>query len=527
MHSAKPHNQPGESADDVNQTQQQNEKDVQTETDSAFFVSLLQGIAAIGFIPLSDRAKVVQAFSALKDKNFKERILKVGNPEELREIQNSHSLVVKEIKRQKKDWREGESIEVGVGRFRRKISFDEYTRISQAVEIASATQSVIGNQENAIRRQNTVDVFGLNPENQAKLSSGFDDWKKKYPNGSYDNYLHHQGNILYQEQQKTITGKAPGDIKDRSTQLTKKNESARLQAVKDNAQLIIRQHEVVEKILDPKSPKVASDEELRKLWQYIEKGTLPERTPEQPLETAPAVQKAPEYDLGELAKGPGEGAFFDDIMGYPPESKPAPIQTALEQQQATLPASNPLASLYSRILQKIPKMPSFLPKSISTSLTNNLTKLTGLFKGGLGGLFKSGLGSLAKSALIKAGLGALTGGVGTALSFAADGLKKLTGIDVVGVGKKAVLGLAAIVILPVFLILYLVLFDKPSKGIIPTLPGETTQSLMPVKQNLSWKTFEKNFLEAKSFRNQQFNIDWFSFEDQYLNPQKKFLSLDQ
>ncbi len=527
MHSAKPHNQPDESANDANQAQQQNEKDVQVETDSALFVSLLQGIAAIGFIPLSDRAKVVQAFSTLKNKDFKEHILNVAHPEELKEIQYSHSLVVKEIKRQKKDWREGESIEVGMGRFRRKISFDEYTRISQAVEIASATQSVIGNQENAIRRQNIVDVFGLNPENQAKLSSGFDYWKKKYPNGSYDDYLRHQGNILYQEQQKTITGKAPGDVKDRSTQLAKKNESARLQAVKDNAQLIIRQHEVVEKILDPKSPKVASDEELRKLWQYIEKGTLPERTPELPLGTAPVIQKTPEYDLSELAKGFSEVAFSEDIMGYPPESKPAPIRTAPEQQQATLPASNPLAHLYSRILQKIPKLPSFLPKSISTSLTNNLTKLTGLFKGGLGGLFKSGLGSLGKSALIRAGLGVISGGTFTALSFAADALKALTGIDVVGVGKKAVLGLVAIVILPVLLILCLVLFNKPTQGIIPTLPGETAQSLAPVKQNLSWKTFEKNFLEAKSPKNQEVNIDWFSFEDQYLNPQKQFLSLDQ
>lgn len=453
-------------------------------------------LGALAFIPLGNRLTLSSAFERMNQKDFELKVQEyLQNPDMLDELVHQRNMVKKGIDRhiqQEVDQKKPlpSSTTVGFWRFRQSIDHAVFDHRSRAVDVLQAIQKKVNTDERNIRITNAAKQYGLDPRHTDTFVQSYDEWSKKNPRASMEDYLHGQGAELYKKQTgKELSKKDQIYIRQ---SVTKANENARKNALQINTQngYLARGNTLINQMLDTTQPLLTPDQLKQRIMEMVDG---PKAKPEEQVAPVTTYQQTPQPSAPNNRSN-------NDRNNRPP---PPPI--------SSLPSRRFFPSGFQSVF---PNFSNRLP-----SIAARFGPVGNFLSGGLGGLAKTGLSNLASKAItntaLKAGvnalLGAATGGLSTAATAINEVVKQLSGgVDVLGLtAKGVVLAIAGVVLLFFFL------FTGSVDSIVP---GQTI-TVKPSQVGhvpIGWSEFEQRFLSADSDSHQASNAPWDQFETRHL-----------
>lgn len=252
--------------------------------------AVLNALSAIGLTYTSNKLERVEAFDVLNDSNYEHNLLKVRDTRKFRQIKQAQARVRDEIEKQRKrelqKAQKGEKArdyaQVGTGPLKRVIKFADYDRKIQACDIADAVHRRINASEIKIKLNNAMSIYGLSdPDLIKQLKGGLAQWQKDNPGKSIDDYLcSSQARELYRAQ-----CKKNGQVADKKEErekvkkLQKQNESAQIDAVKENREQIIRAQQSIKKRIDPNQPLLSDEQKKQEIASVLHGTAQPQVAP--------------------------------------------------------------------------------------------------------------------------------------------------------------------------------------------------------------------------------------------------------
>ena len=471
------------------------EETPEMQTGGVFFNAL----SGIGLTIASDRLERIEAFEVLNDPHYEHNLLKVKHTGKYRQIEQAHRRVGEEIEKQRKREQQiaqkggkaKDYAEVGTGPFKRKISFADYDRKKQAFGFAKIVQKRIDASEIKIRLNNAISAYGLDPENAKKLRGGLAKWLKDNPGKTADDYIYSsQARQLYRDQCK----KSGKTIKEKTScrELAVKNKQARMDAVRENKDQIIRAQGEIKKNLDPQQA-LLTPEQVKQREQYILQGTTPSPTPSAtspqtippPQPTTSVVAQPPAVMPLSFSRIPVINRFLERIRA---------INAAIERIRNQIRES--INRAIQQITQRIREMARRFMERVVKRMIQATLRLVKKIVMKIATKILSKATIAAATALLGQIIGSALPGIGNAVMGAITTLASALGIDELLANLTINAAKFAVATVVACTIIFILIIPTIIGGLIPQKPSEAQSYQLPnnAKNLYSWQQFEKENL---------------------------------
>ncbi len=441
-------------------------------------IQALGGIAALHF---SDRARVIEAFAKVGDPGYAYDLLDVRDPEKLRQVNEAHEIVNKEIaKKDKSAGKKLDKYEVGVGPFKRILTRDTIDRRDQARQVANAVHNRVNAEEMRLKIRNASTIYGID---EGQLKKDMAGWLKKNKGKSVDDYLVVHGRELCRQ------NPARNDVKEREQKFRKslKDEVARKEAIKNQAGVVARGRQEILRRLDPNNPIL---------------------TPEQLKQNIQAALRGAPYQQGQTAQQQPQ---------QQPQQQTSPPQQAVPIQTPPIVAANPPFQRPRRWLQNfsrgIDAINNRIRDAIQRSIIGQIRNLIAQkIASAVAFMVAKKAAMIAAMTAVKAAaasfLTAISGGTFAAIMAAYEGLKKIPIIGgVVGLPEQILKSVvidgakfAASIVIMIISVIFIFIFMSPSssRSMIPDPEARSVENSQPNQtESTTWKLFEKDYILVK------------------------------
>ncbi len=473
---------------DIQEAKEEQEKNLNQELpELQNFSVIAQGLGELALLWTDKHVKFINSFKVLNDPNYGNNLLKITDPQKLREIGEAHAVTGKEIAKQKERLKGKGEAKVGIGPFKtQRINFETYDRKLQAYRIAYDLQKHINGSELQLKIYGTITNFGLDKDRARQLKIDFAKWYRKN-HGSFEEYFRtHQKEIgqLHQQQFKTDK-KDPSKEKEafqRGVTKTKEQfKSTRIEAARAHVKQIQSGQGAIKDLLNPNLPYsqvVLTPQQERERHLAISKGEYVRQTPVIP-KTQP-IQPVIQPSVAQITPPPSIS---------PPTIPPIQPSLSLGLRQRFLGALS-RSVIGQSAKSAVSSITGFLGKkaAISAALKLGISAIAGTATAGITTAAQIGL-KLGK---------ALFTAIGEKLPIVGDFIKNIgKAFDLPG---KAIKYAALAAVLAIVGIFILILFF--TSGLATNMPTLTSADAInvPVKKEevgaQKWPDFEKAVLGA-------------------------------
>lgn len=505
-HQSKP--QPGD--EELLQEEEQEKVEDLSDQDIEQMKGAVRGSGGSMFFWIDRFQKFKNAYNTLTDPKLAENLLDLSHPENLREVQSAINVSRHELGKKGNQAR-GYTESRFLFWKSNKLTPDELYRARYSTILAKQLHHRVNLQSHQNKMEWFISNFAAGDQKTAaELKKSLDKWRKNHPGKSLDD-------AILAESKRIKKARGEGYGRKEEEEIGKKLKDVHQKAIDDHKAETARTADQVKYTLDPNNPSPAASQ-LRPDLKQAQTGQIA-TTASTTTPVTPVVPTAPII----TPSSPTIAPLIPLATRPPPASPKLTLFSSLSAKWSNFKDKlfSGLRARWSKLTEGISNFFKPLTDRIKNSIGG---KLLGKFFGKLSGF---DLGGLAKKAIrslaVKAGLGAATGGIATALDTLKDVVQALTGIDL---WNTLGWGVLLLIIGVPFLVILLVMNLGSSANTVPNygVGNSMKVSLKNPTQRFAWSDFENNFLVIKTKNLQSTNLTWEEFEKNNLRRPLSLLS---